>query len=99
MGIQAELQGGVLNLYVKGVFDINSYDEFNAAYKPYLEQAQRYVIDLREATHIDSAALGLMLLLRQKTGGDDADITLQNASDEVRKILDIAQFNQLFNVK
>jgi anti-anti-sigma factor len=99
MSISAQMQGSQLVLKINGMFDINLYDEFNSAYKPYLDQASSYVIDLSSTEGMDSAALGLMLLLRQKTGGDDAKITIKNPNDDVKKVLDIAQFSQLFDIR
>lgn len=98
MSVKAELNGRELVLSVKGLFDINLYEAFNDSYKPYLTQANHIVIDFSQTTSIDSAALGLMLLLRQKFGADDARISLVNANDSVRKVLDIAQFGQLFDL-
>lgn len=98
MSVKAELQGTQLTLHVKGLFDINLYEAFNESYKPYLNQVNQIIIDFSQTTSIDSAALGLMLLLRQKFGADDANICLINANDAVRKVLDIAQFGQLFDL-
>jgi anti-anti-sigma factor len=99
MSVKAELKGTELVIYVDGVFDITMYEAFNNSYKPYLDQARSYVIDFRGATNIDSAALGLMLLLRQKAGAEDANISLINANEAVKKVLKIAQFQQLFDIK
>lgn len=99
MSVRAELHGRELVLSVSGLFDINLYEAFNEAYKPYLDQAAHIVIDFAQTSNIDSAALGLMLLLRQKAGADEARISLVNANDSVRKVLDIAQFGQLFDLQ
>lgn len=98
MSIKVELKGTELTIYIDGVFDITQYAAFNDSYKNYLDQADRFVIDFRNTTHIDSAALGLMLLLRQKTGAEDSNITLINANEAVQKVLKIAQFQQLFTI-
>lgn len=99
MGVKAELVGDQVTIYVEGMFDINLYDAFNNAYKTYLDQAKRFVIDFRHASNIDSAALGLMLLLRQKAGADEADVSIVNANDSIMKVLNIAQFSQLFHIR
>lgn len=99
MGVKAELVGSQVTIYVEGIFDINLYDAFNNAYKTYLDQAKSFVIDFRHTSNIDSAALGLMLLLRQKAGADEADVSIINANDSVMKVLNIAQFGQLFQVR
>lgn len=57
---------------------------------------QRYVVNLQGTTYMDSSALGMLLLLRDHAGGDEADIRLLNCSPDVRKILSVSNFEQLF---
>ena len=54
---------------------------------------------MKEATYIDSSALGMLLLLRDHVGGDDAQIQVINSSNDVRKTLTISNFNKLFDIK
>jgi anti-anti-sigma factor len=56
------------------------------------------VIDLKEATYLDSSALGMLLLLRDHAGGEDSCIRLVNSSSDVRKILAISNFHKLFDI-
>ncbi len=58
--------------------------------------ARRYVVDLGGATYLDSSALGMLLLLRDHAGGDAAQIRLINCNADVRKVLSISNFQQLF---
>ena len=44
------------------------------------------------------AALGMLLLLRDHAGGDHAQIRLLNCNSDVRKILAISNFEQLFQI-
>ncbi len=59
---------------------------------------QRYVVDLKDTTYLDSSALGMLLLLRDHAGGDSAQIRLLNCNPDVRKILAISNFEQLFKI-
>jgi anti-anti-sigma factor len=56
------------------------------------------VVDLKEATYLDSSALGMLLLLRDHVGGDDAEVQVVNTSPDVRKILAISNFDKLFDI-
>ena len=47
---------------------------------------------------MDSSALGMLLLLREFAGGDDADIQLVSPNAEIRNVLDIANFGKLFTI-
>ncbi|MCY1442851.1 STAS-domain containing protein [compost metagenome] len=59
---------------------------------------KRYVVDLKGATYLDSSALGMLLLLRDHAGGDQAQISLIHCNADVRKILSISNFQQLFDI-
>lgn len=96
--VSAKLNGDCLELVVDGVFDIELYHDFNNAYKDYLGKANQYIIDFDRTDRIDSAALGLMLLMRQKVGTENKAIKLINANDKVKRSLDTAQFGKLFDM-
>lgn len=98
MSVEGQLVGNTAILYIKGRFDIASYEAFNQAYAEFIGRAKQFQIDLSMATFMDSSALGMLLLLREKAG-ESTDIELVNANDDVAKILQIAQFHQLFTIR
>ena len=52
------------------------------------------MVDLSRTSYLDSSALGMLLLLRERC----ADVRVENASDDVRKVLEIANFQRLFEL-
>lgn len=88
--------GQKLTISVKGRFDFAKHQEFRESYES--RDLSEVVIDLKEATYLDSSALGMLLLLRDHAGGDDADIRVVNSSCDVRKILAISNFDKLFDI-
>ncbi|NQD58876.1 STAS domain-containing protein, partial [Pseudomonas sp. CM25] len=56
------------------------------------------VVDLSDATYIDSSALGMLLMLRDHVGGDDSDVRVVHTNSDVRKILAISNFEKLFDI-
>lgn len=91
--------GNQLTIAIKGRFDFAKHQEFRAAYEKSVSKPDSVVVDLKEATYIDSSALGMLLLLRDHVGGDDAQIQVINSSNDVRKTLTISNFNKLFDIK
>lgn len=89
--------GEELTIEIEGRFDFSVHQEFRHAYED-APLPQRYRIDMRETSYLDSSALGMLLLLRDYAGGDDADISIVNCNDDVRKILTISNFEQLFRI-
>ena len=90
--------GKTLTISVEGRFDFSSHQEFRRAYEDRPVAAQAYIIDLQAASYLDSSALGMLLLLKDFAGGDNADIKIINCNDDVKKILSISNFEQLFSI-
>ena len=95
---QASPDGVELTIAVNGRFDFSAHQDFRKAYENVTGQPQKYRVDMRDATYLDSSALGMLLLLRDHAGGDDADIAIINCNDDVKKILTISNFDQLFSI-
>lgn len=87
-----------LTISVKGRFDFGRHQEFRESYEKLNTKPKSIVVDLKEATYLDSSALGMLLLLRDHAGGDEADIRVVNSSSDVKKILAISNFDKLFDI-
>lgn len=84
---------------IKGRFDFSTHQDFRSAYEDHEEVPEAYVVDLREATYLDSSALGMLLLLRDHAGGDSRKVRIVNCNPDVKKILSISNFEQLFTIQ
>jgi anti-anti-sigma factor len=90
-------QDDTLKIRISGQFTHAVHPEFTQAYKTLPASSRRkYVIDLSATEYMDSAALGMLLVLRERSGGEQAKITLSGARNDVAKILDISGFKELF---
>ncbi|MBR7196644.1 STAS domain-containing protein [Pseudomonas sp. 14A] len=87
-----------LTISVKGRFDFGRHQEFRESYERLSHKPESIVVDLKEATYLDSSALGMLLLLRDHAGGDESDIRVVNSSSDVKKILAISNFDKLFDI-
>jgi len=99
VSIQSSLADGVLTISVSDRFDFSAYQEFRDTYENLADRPDSFVVDFLAATYLDSSALGMLLLLRDYGGGDDASIELINCNPDVRKILTISNFGQLFDIR
>ncbi len=101
MAVTSEISpdGTKLTIAIKGRFDFAKHQDFRAAYEGNTHKpASSVVVDLKDTTYVDSSALGMLLLLRDHAGGDDADIRVINSNSDVRKILAISNFDKLFDI-
>lgn len=101
MPIKATLSADAQELTIKvvGRFDFSAHQGFREAYERAGLTPERYIVDLHDAEYIDSSALGMLLLLRDHAGGDAADISIVRCNADVRKVLNISNFEQLFSIE
>lgn len=101
MGVQSNIDssGKELTVKVEGRFDFSAHQEFRDAYEGISSDINSYVVDLGNTSYLDSSALGMLLLLRDHAGGDNANIKIIKCNEDVRKILTISNFEQLFTIQ
>lgn len=84
---------------VSGRFDFSAQNEFRDCYHNLSsEDGVEILIDMTNANYIDSSALGMLLMMREHLGGDSAKISIVNCSSEIKNILNVANFQALFDV-
>ncbi len=91
--------GQTVVIQVKGRFDFHSHREFRDAYSKKSGAGTRYVVDLSNTDYMDSSALGMLLLLRQHAGGDQANVVISRPNPTIQKILTIANFHKMFAIE
>ncbi|MCO7226113.1 STAS domain-containing protein [Pleionea sp. CnH1-48] len=98
MGITSSLSNSELTIKISGKFDFSAHQDFRNIYEGVAPKPSTYVIDMTETTYLDSSALGMLLLLRDYAGGTNGTISLRNCNTEIKKILAISNFEQLFTI-
>lgn len=100
MGIRCTLgeNGEQAVISIDGRFDFSQQQAFRYAYRDLPSGQMHYVVDMKGVSYVDSAALGMLLLLREHAGGDAAQIRISGCTPDVRRVLDIANFARLFDI-
>ena len=89
-------QKAQVTIAIEGRFDFAQHKAFRDAYRDVDPKAMTFIVDLFDASYLDSSALGMLLLLREHAGGDRADIRIVNAGSALRGTLKVAGFDKLF---
>lgn len=55
-------------------------------------------VNLTQLTFVDSAALGMLLLLKDAASKHNANVVLKGASGQVEKLLKMSRFDQIFSL-
>ncbi len=93
--VASQTQEGATVIAISGRFDFSCHPEFRATFAA-LGPGSDVIVDLLETTHIDSAALGMLLLLRDRVGSA-RHVRLANCSGQPGQVLRMANFDKLFH--
>ena len=91
--------GAELTISIEGRFDFSAHQEFRKAYESAATKPRSFVVDMSRANYLDSSALGMLLLLRDYAGGDSAHVSISHCTPEVKDILTVSNFDQLFTLE
>jgi anti-anti-sigma factor len=97
MSILASTSGKQHTIKIQGRFDFTAQRDFRDAYEKAASNSQ-FILDFSSAEYMDSSALGMLLLLRDYAGAENADVSLNNCPSEIKSILEISNFQKLFKI-
>ncbi|MBF0340133.1 MAG: STAS domain-containing protein [Magnetococcales bacterium] len=98
MPITTHEESGVVTISLDDKFVFSDHRAFRNTYHGRPPDT-RYILDFRRVTYMDSSALGMLLLLKEEAAGADrARVQLIHCNDQVRKILEVANFGQIFTI-
>lgn len=100
MNVSVKQMGGEYVVSLAGRFDFNAHREFRSSYEPALAAANVKTINLNleRTDYLDSSALGMLLLLKEKAQAANIEIVISACPANIRKILDVANFGKLFRI-
>ena len=98
MQIATRTEGQRAVLRLSGRFEFSAHREFREAIDRVLAQQgiDDLVVDLMDVDYVDSSALGMLLMLRERANSAKLGLVLSNPRGMVRQALDIAHFEKLF---
>ena len=101
MRATVEQQNGKLSIRLDGRFDFSAHRAFRESYAAGLtaHDVRELEIDLALVDYVDSSALGMLLMLREKAHAANKLVALTNCSGAVKQILDVANFGRLFPIR
>ena len=83
-----------------GRFEFSMHREFREAMDTVLQDKDidSVVIDLAGVDYLDSSALGMLLMLRDRANTARKTLSLANPRGMVKQALEIARFDKLFSI-
>lgn len=101
MQTQIHAVNGRATIKLLGRFDFNSHRVFREAYESQLNapDTREFEIDFAQVDYLDSSALGMLLMLKEKAQAAAKTVTLANCKGTVKQVLDIANFGKIFAMR
>ncbi len=93
------LDGKGIKIKISGRFEFTQHQQFREAYADVQPEKTSFIIDLSDTVYMDSAALGMLLVLRERAGGFNSDITLSGFNSVIKQVLEISHFQNLFKLE
>ena len=88
--------GGDATIKISGRFDFSQHHDFRTAFEETPDDVKSFTVDLGGTEYVDSSALGMLLVLRDRVQDRKEGVKIVNANPAVKKILEIANFDKLF---
>ena len=100
MNVNVNNENGKARLALKGRFDFTCHRGFKQAYEDAFAGAgvSELVVYMGQVEYLDSSALGMLLLLRDKGKAMGKPVSLANCAGTVRDVLRVANFDKLFTL-
>ena len=88
----------IATITIVGSFDFSLFNEFRAAYSDLTKSYKTYVVDMSMVEYLDSAALGMLLSMRNSVD-EGSNIQLTGANAFIKNILMISRFDKRFDIR
>lgn len=101
MAINVQVLDRLARIAISGRFDFEMHRDFKTAYMPLLDDAalRGIEIEMNQVDYLDSAALGMLMLLNERAKEANKPVTLLNPSSLVSQVLEVANFGRIFNIR
>ena len=102
--METQISGGDSKVIIRliGRFDFSSHREFRDTMSDALKavgDGDELWVDLSGVEYLDSSALGMLLILRDKASNIRCEVILSNCKGAVKQVIEIANFNKLFRLQ
>ena len=96
-----KIDGKTGRLILVGQFDFTMHKDFRQATQTLLDsqQGEEIVVDFDQVPFLDSSALGMLLLLKERASLQNKTLVLTHCHGNVQQVLEIACFNKMFTIQ
>jgi anti-anti-sigma factor len=95
-----QIHDGKAVVKLLGRFDFSAHRDFRESCNSCLDTAQvkEIELDMGGVEYLDSSALGMLLMLKERADAVAKRVVLSACRGTVKQVLDIANFGQIFSI-
>lgn len=97
--LETDEKAGQISLH--GRFDFNTHRHFRHAYELLIDNRELSTIEieLSGVNYIDSSALSMLMLLRERARNANKTVSLATSAGVVEQVLNVANFDRIFSIR
>ena len=101
MAIDIQVREHSARITMSGRFDFEVHRDFKNAYMALLDRpaVREIEIEMSKVNYLDSAALGMLMLLHERAKEAHKPVVLLNASCEASQLMEVANFSKIFTIR
>ena len=101
MSINIQFREHSACIAMSGRFDFETHRDFKKAYMALLGNAavRGIEIEMSKVDYLDSAALGMLLLLHERAKDANKPVSLLNATGIALQVMEVANCSKIFTIK
>ena len=93
-----EIKEGKVILYLDGEIDLDKTDLARNSILKCIEKNNKVFVDLAKVSYIDSSGISVLIEAHQKAQKLEKEFYLQNPSNAVMSVLEMAKLDVFFNI-
>lgn len=101
MIMNIQIRAHTARVDMSGRFDFEVHRDFKNAYTALLNKADLHEIELEmsKIDYLDSAALGMLMLLHERAREAQKPVVLLNPSSAAAQVMEVANFSKIFAIR
>jgi len=101
MTINVQIHDCSARIAISGHFEFKVHRDFRKAYISLIDNTaiREIEIEMSMVDYLDSSALGMLVLLNERAKAVHKSVALLNTFGKALQVLEIANFNKIFNFK
>ncbi|NOY63343.1 MAG: STAS domain-containing protein [Gammaproteobacteria bacterium] len=95
---QVSPNDNTVTIKISNQFTYSIQKEFRESYQSHVAKTTKFLIDLSGADYMDSAALGMLMLLKKHADNTASKVVIYHPSQKIEKLLLMAKFDKFFAI-